>query len=254
MYPALSPEVFEQLRGHGCLARVPVPAAVNGSSSQVGSQQTLELIGPVPLPVDSAGREHIARWYVGALSAGQSAAPVESVSALVFGAVGVEAGPPLVRIHSTCLTGDVLGSLRCDCGPQLRAAMAQMATSPAGGVMIYMPTHEGRGIGLWNKAAAYLLQDTGLDTYEANRALGFEDDLRDFRHAAAVIRHLLGERPFRLLTNNPEKVKQLQALGLHGVLQQGHVVPSHPRNRRYLAAKRTHGHTLPAFACGCSCC
>lgn len=253
MYPALSTEVFEQLRGHGCVAHVPVPVGVAGLSSEAEPEQTLELIGPVPLPIASAGGEHVARWYVGTPSEELSTAPVESVSALVFGAAGVEAGSPLVRIHSTCFTGDVMGSLRCDCGPQLRAAIEEMVAWPAGGVMVYMPSHEGRGIGLWNKAAAYLLQDAGLDTYEANRALGFGDDLRDFRHAAAVIQHLLGERPFRLLTNNPEKVKQLQVLGLQGILQQSHVVPSHPRNRRYLAAKRAHGHALPAFSCGCSC-
>ncbi len=122
--------------------------------------------------------------------------------------------------------------------------MRQMSEAGAG-LLVYMAAHEGRGIGSWAKAAAYLLQEEGLDTYEANRALGFKDDHRDFRHAAAVIHHLLGGRPFRLLTNNPDKVEQVRVCGLEGVVRQSHVVGVCSRNEAYLRAKAERGHVIP---------
>ena len=119
--------------------------------------------------------------------------------------IGEPTENPLVRVHSNCLTGDVFGSLRCDCGPQLDAAIARINADPAGGYLVYMAGHEGRGIGLWAKAATYLLQDAGEDTYQANRSLGLSDDSRDFTDAAILIKHFVGKEPFRLLTNNPKK-------------------------------------------------
>jgi GTP cyclohydrolase II len=134
--------------------------------------------------------------------------------ALLIGAPGGK--PPLVRLHSECLTGDVFGSLKCDCGPQLK---------------------EGRGIGLTNKLRAYALQDRGLDTVEANRRLGFADDERDYAHAAAILR-ALGVDKVRLLTNNPNKVAGLEMAGIKVVERVPHHMPTNPHNADYLATKR----------------
>ena len=144
--------------------------------------------------------------------------------------------PPLVRPHSECLTGDVFGSLRCDCGPQLREAVERIAD--AGGLVLYL-RQEGRGIGLYNKLDAYALQDAGLDTYEANVALGHGEDERDYTAAAQMLA-ALGVDRVRLLTNNPDKVGQLSELGIEVAEQ----VPTGefrgPGNAAYLAAKTRH--------------
>jgi GTP cyclohydrolase II len=145
--------------------------------------------------------------------------------------------PPLVRLHSECLTGDVLGSQRCDCGPQLREAVERIAA--AGGYLLYL-RQEGRGIGLYNKLDAYALQDAGLDTYEANLALGFDEDERDYGVAAEML-FALGVRRIELLTNNPDKVAQLRASGVRvdKCLPTG--VHLSTANAPYLAAKAGHG-------------
>lgn len=148
---------------------------------------------------------------------------------------------PLVRPHSECLTGDVLGSERCDCGPQLREALER--TSVAGGYVLYL-RQEGRGIGLYNKLDAYALQDAGLDTYEANNAVGFEDDQRDYTAAAEMLT-AVGVREIDLLTNNPDKAARLRELGIavREVVPTG-VFVTHS-NLGYLRAKqRKTGHTL----------
>ncbi|MEM9594314.1 MAG: GTP cyclohydrolase II [Acidobacteriota bacterium] len=160
--------------------------------------------------------------------------------ALVLGdpAVGP---PPLVRLHSECLTGDALGSLRCDCGEQLEAALSQIAQEGRG-VLLYL-RQEGRGIGLLNKIRAYALQDQGLDTVEANEHLGFHADIRDYSVAAAMLKDL-GVTSLRLLTNNPRKLAQLEAHGLHGE-RVPLVVDRNDENRGYLETKRTKlGHLL----------
>lgn len=110
--------------------------------------------------------------------------------------------------------------------------------------MVYMSGHEGRGIGLWAKAATYLLQDAGENTYEANRSLGLPDDSRDFSDAAALLHHFIGDRPFKLLTNNPKKLQDLATFGLHRVVAERHITGINDFNRRYLAAKRDWGHRL----------
>ena len=143
---------------------------------------------------------------------------------------------PLVRVHSECLTGEALGSLRCDCGPQLQEALRLVGESD-GGVVIYLRNHEGRGIGLANKVKAYALQDEGHDTIEANARLGFGADLRDYMPAAHMLRRL-GVRRLRLLTNNPEKVRALQELGLDVIEQQPLVIAPNPFNTAYLSTKR----------------
>jgi GTP cyclohydrolase II len=153
--------------------------------------------------------------------------------ALVVGAFGGE--PPLVRLHSECLTGDVFGSLKCDCGPQLKEAL-RIIGDAGGGVLLYL-RQEGRGIGLANKLRAYALQDRGLDTVDANRRLGFADDERDYGHAAAMLR-VLGIDEVRLLTNNPNKVAGLEAAGIAVAERVAHHMPANPHNADYLATKR----------------
>jgi GTP cyclohydrolase II len=150
--------------------------------------------------------------------------------------------PPLVRLHSECLTGDVLGSLKCDCGPQLDAALHLIAEN-GWGMLLYM-RQEGRGIGLVNKLRAYALQDQGYDTVDANTRLGFAVDARDFGLAARML-HLLGQRQIRLLTNNPDKVEKLASAGISVVERVAHHLPANPHNARYLATKRDRtGHAL----------
>jgi GTP cyclohydrolase II len=148
---------------------------------------------------------------------------------------------PLVRPHSECLTGDVFGSQRCDCGPQLREAVERIAQ--AGGFLLYL-RQEGRGIGLYAKLDAYALQDAGLDTYAANRALGRGDDERDYTAAAQMLTALGADR-IALLSNNPDKAAQLGAAGIDVVDQVPTGVHLSGANARYLTAKRDHtAHTL----------
>ena len=166
---------------------------------------------------------------------------VDDAEHLVVGLGVVQAGRvPLVRLHSECLTGDALGSARCDCGPQLAEAVERL--SEVGGYLVYL-RQEGRGIGLYNKIDAYALQDRGLDTFEANRALGFGDDERSYGVAAQMLL-ALGVDRVSLLTNNPDKIGQLHAAGVtvEDFLTTG--LHLSPVNRRYLSAKAGHGHRL----------
>jgi GTP cyclohydrolase II len=156
--------------------------------------------------------------------------------------LGTPSATPLVRLHSECLTGDAFGSSRCDCGPQLREAVEQIAIR--GGVLLYL-RQEGRGIGLYNKLDAYALQDEGLDTYAANTALGLPEDARDYTAAAQMLK-ALGITELDLLSNNPDKANQLRDLGI----TVGHRVPTGvfttAHNVRYLRAKVLQTqHTLP---------
>jgi len=164
----------------------------------------------------------------------------ESAVVLVHGQI--RGATPLVRIHSQCLTGDVLASERCDCRAQLEFSLRRIAAAPAG-ILLYLP-QEGRGIGLMNKLRAYELQDRGMDTVEANEKLGFAADSRDYGFSAAALR-LLGVRRVRLLSNNPDKVRQLETAGIHVVER----VPCRPRtshiSRAYMETKKTKlGHLL----------
>ncbi|HYJ76057.1 MAG TPA: GTP cyclohydrolase II [Kineosporiaceae bacterium] len=145
--------------------------------------------------------------------------------------------PPLVRLHSECLTGDVFGSERCDCGPQLSEALERIRAE--GGFLLYL-RHEGRGIGLVRKLDAYALQDAGLDTYEANLALGRGEDERDYGSAAQMLT-ALGATRVALLTNNPDKVRQLREHGIEVVEQVSTAVHLTRANRRYLVAKARRG-------------
>jgi len=164
----------------------------------------------------------------------------ESAVALVHGKI--RSGTPLVRIHSQCLTGDVLASERCDCRAQLELSLRRIAAAPSG-ILLYLP-QEGRGIGLMNKLRAYELQDRGMDTVEANESLGFAADSRDYGFSAQAL-SLLGVRRVRLLSNNPDKVQQLENSGIRVAER----VPCRPRtsrtSRAYMETKRTKlGHFL----------
>ena len=185
----------------------------------------------VPLIASEAGRVHIFRPDDGG----------DEHYAIEIGRPD-RSQPVLARLHSACFTGDVLGSLKCDCGPQLRAALAQMGEEGAG-VLLYL-NQEGRGIGLANKMRAYSLQDQGFDTLEANHRLGFEDDERDFRIGAEILRKL-GFSSVRLLTNNPRKIAMMETCGLHVVERVPLKVGETAENRAYLATKAAKsGHLL----------
>lgn len=194
-------------------ARVRVPITLSANQAQ-------QQVSMVSFDGICDGKEHLAVLFGDALSQPQ----------------------PLVRLHSECLTGDVFGSARCDCGPQLHEAIQIM--SREGGIILYL-RQEGRGIGLYNKLDAYRLQDTGIDTFAANRALHFPDDMRDYEPAAQML-EALGVQRIRLLSNNPEKARQLDEHGITVVAQQPTGVFMTPANRRYLQAKaQLAGHHLP---------
>lgn len=194
---------------------------------------TLETVAaaPLPLAVSEAGRLHIFRLS----DDGEEHYAVE---------IGTpdRAKPVLARLHSACFTGDILGSLKCDCGPQLRGALAQMGAEQSG-VLLYL-NQEGRGIGLANKMRAYALQAQGFDTVDANHRLGFEDDERDFKIGADILKKL-GFSDIRLLTNNPNKVARLSSNGLNVVERVPLQVGKTDHNLSYLQTKAARsGHFL----------
>lgn len=186
----------------------------------------VQLIARARLPLEGLPETQIAAF--------RAADDGQEHVALIVGAFGGR--PPLVRLHSECLTGDVFGSLKCDCGPQLKEAL-NLLDLDGGGILLYL-RQEGRGIGLGNKLRAYALQDRGFDTVEANLRLGFADDERDYEHAAAIFK-ALGVEEVRLLTNNPAKVDGLAKAGVAVVERVGHHMPANPHNADYLATKRT---------------
>lgn len=165
---------------------------------------------------------------------------VESAVALVMG--DIHAAPPLVRIHSQCLTGDVFHSLRCDCHDQLHLALGKI-TEEGSGILLY-EQQEGRGIGLMAKLRAYELQDQGLDTIEANEQLGFEADCRHFELPAEILKYLKVPA-VRLMTNNPEKIAAMEAGGVRVMERVSAAIPSEPTFARYLETKRERmGHLI----------
>lgn len=231
-----------QILAFGEAQHLPV-VTVQQISEWVMAQPVSEAVAPAPvalvereataqLPTDFG--DFIIHGYRD-LHTGQTLLAVESTTPVV--------GEPLVRIHSECATGDIFGSQRCECGPQLHAALREVAAH--GGAVIYVRGQEGRGIGLMQKLKAYRLQEEGLDTVDANRALGFADDLRDYAAAADIVRDL-GYQSIRLLTNNPDKVAQLEEYGLHVGERVPLVVGANANNVAYLDTKRERmGHLLP---------
>ncbi|MGZ8360392.1 MAG: GTP cyclohydrolase II [Allosphingosinicella sp.] len=197
-----------------------------------GAGADLRIVSRARLPTRLAEKAEIVAFR----AEGDTIEPV----ALLIGAPSGQ--PPLVRVHSECLTGDVLGSLKCDCGPQLDDALAAIAAA-GWGILLYL-RQEGRGIGLVNKLRAYALQDQGFDTVDANLRLGFDDDERDFAVAARMLR-ALSQDAIRLLTNNPRKAQALEAEGIRVAEIVPLKVAAGEHNRAYLATKRDRsGHQL----------
>ncbi len=264
MFTYIDPAIRERLIEQGKLFQIdcdgnriePGKAALRGS--------TISVLGPIPLPLDLCDAHIDVSWYacvrntelgkieelaadLRAQNGQQSFATLASYMAV--NSVMIVGDPatwtkPMVRVHSSCLTGDVFGSQRCECGPQMRTALERIKSDDEGGMLIYMAGHEGRGIGLWAKAATYLLQDAGEDTYEANRSLGLPDDSRDFSDAASILKFFAPQMPLRLLTNNPKKVDDLNQFGIADITRVKHVTGVTDSNRRYLSAKQDWGHEL----------
>ena len=184
------------------------------------------------LPIEFQGRELTLETH-----AYQGEIPEEQALVLIHRAPGVGKGVvPVVRIHSGCVTGDIFHSLRCDCYQQLQAALKVITEAPLGAI-VYVPYHEGRGIGLFKKIQAYALQDQGLDTVEANIEVGEPIDSRDYDLSARVLRDL-GMSEIKLLSNNPAKEQALKALGIRVTERVPIVVKPNKFNKRYLETKR----------------
>jgi GTP cyclohydrolase II len=209
-----------------------MPVKNNATSRSKKKRAPLEMVARAALPT---------RYGFFAIYGFKGSGPLDEAVALVRGDLRGKVAP-LVRVHSQCLTGDVLASLRCDCRAQLELSLRKIGQSPAG-VLLYLP-QEGRGIGLMNKLRAYQLQDGGMDTVEANESLGFAADVRDYDFSARILKKL-GATKIRLLSNNPEKVRQLEKSGIRVVAR----VPCQPRiskvSRAYLKTKKKKmGHLL----------
>ncbi|MSQ69224.1 MAG: GTP cyclohydrolase II [Gammaproteobacteria bacterium] len=265
MFTYLNPAVRQQLIAAGKLIRINAKGATLAADTPPPEGElAINVLGPIPLPLRIDEVEIKTHWYATVRST--ELAKVEALArdlnqqggqhlfatlatSLAVNSVLVVGDParlrnPLVRVHSSCMTGDVFGSQRCECGPQFMSALQRINAEEAGGLLVYMSGHEGRGIGLWAKAATYLLQDAGENTYQANRTLGLSDDSRDFSDAAALLHYFVGNAPFRLLTNNPKKISDLNDFGLTQITPVRHVTGVNAWNRRYLAAKRDWGHVL----------
>lgn len=263
MFTYLDPSVRERLIAKGKLVRIDRGGQPTAADASDGGG-TISILGPIPLPMAFANARYDAQWYASVRNTELS--KIEEIAAhlraekaqesfatlatsMAVNSVLIIGDPanwsnPLVRVHSSCLTGDVFGSERCECGPQLQSAMQLIDADEQGGMLIYMSGHEGRGIGLWAKAATYLLQDGGENTYQANRSLGLPDDSRDFSDAATLLKYFRGNGPLRLLTNNPKKIADLAAAGIADITAVKHVFGVTESNKRYLSAKRDWGHEL----------
>jgi len=240
--PALAEAALSLARLAGLLPAFHIlPADVDAHDAPRVSPADIAAYGdPVGLGIAARARLPVAASEQAEIVAFRSDADFHEHVALVLGVR--DSSAPVVRLHSECLTGDVLGSLKCDCGPQLGAALAAMAGAPWG-ILLYL-RQEGRGIGLINKLRAYQLQDQGFDTVDANNRLGFPTDARDFRIAARML-GLLGVDRIRLMTNNPDKQAVLAGLGIEIAERIPLAIPANPHNERYLVTKRDRtGHQL----------
>ena len=265
MFTYIDPTVRERLIEQGSLIRIDSDGRVTDpKSAPEPGARAISILGPIPLPLERHGRHYEVQWYASVRHTelskateladnlrekeGQQSFAILADS-MAVNSVLVLGDPeswenPLVRVHSSCLTGDVFGSERCECGPQFISALERISADPAGGMIVYMSGHEGRGIGLWAKAATYLLQDAGEDTYQANQTLGLPEDSRDFSDAASLLKYFMRGRPLRLLTNNPKKIDDLPSMGIGNVTRVKHVCGVGDANKRYLKAKRDWGHKL----------
>lgn len=211
--------------GMAVAANTPEISASEISGYEDDSIAALKLLSRARVPLEGAEKSELAAFRAG------DGGP-EHYAIVIDAPLPHE--PVLTRLHSECFTGDLLSSLKCDCGAQLRGAIDVIAKS-GGGILLYL-AQEGRGIGLINKLRAYRLQDQGFDTFEANRRLGFEDDERLYGIAARMLT-LLGYKSVRLLTNNPDKVAALEAAGIAVVERVPHTFPDNAHNRAYLKTK-----------------
>ena len=266
MFTYIDPAIRERLSAKGSLFQIDLEGRKVSLEQPPSSSATISILGPIPLPLQLCNSRVDVQWYACVRNAELS--KIEALaddlreqngqqsfaalaSSMAVNSVLVVGDPttwtnPMVRVHSSCMTGDVFGSQRCECGPQMHAALERIRDDEDGGLVIYMSGHEGRGIGLWAKAATYLLQDAGEDTYQANRSLGLPDDSRDFSDAASLLKYFVAGKPIRLLTNNPKKVDDLTEFGLADITRVKHVIGVSDSNRRYLSAKQDWGHELDA--------
>jgi len=244
-HPHAAATAMELARLAGILPAFLVDPAGCGEAQAVSSGDLAEWRDPRHLAIASRAQLPVAAAEQAEIVAFRSHDDLREHVALV---IGTQSGDraPLVRLHSECLTGDILGSLKCDCGPQLDAALRAMAAEAGQGgwgLLLYL-RQEGRGIGLINKLRAYQLQDQGFDTVDANNRLGLPTEARDFPVAARMLA-LLGVSAIRLMTNNPAKVAALEAEGVIVAERVAHSLPPNPHNARYLATKRDRtGHIL----------
>jgi GTP cyclohydrolase II len=225
--------------------------------AQEPGKPALSIVGPIKLPVQLEEQELHFQWYTWLtlenitsdtgdlldLLPELDLASKQQSSVLVYGDFH-NSEKALIRMHSICHTGDIFGSKRCDCGFQLRESMRMIAKHGSGAIF-YLANHEGRGIGLFAKSLAYILQEEGLDTVEANNGLGFEDDTRSYDEAIRVL-HTLRQKPVTIITNNPKKLKALQE---KGALTDSHIplwgdISSY--NQKYLATKINKAGHIPA--------
>ena len=242
-----------------------VTVDINGELENIKNDKKayMSILGPIPMPIEINNKKIVFSWYpfvrrvqlgkvistAEKVSSGGKTGLLEllqenmSVNSLLAAPGFIENDEPLVRVHSCCMTGDVFGSMRCECGPQLDYAFEK--TAEIGGAIIYMSGHEGRGIGLWAKAATYLLQDEGQDTYQANLSLGLPEDSRDFTDAAVVLKYFLKGNPVKLLSNNPIKQEQLEQAGQKVSKIIPFLTGTTENNLRYLRSKKEKGHLLP---------
>lgn len=263
MFTYIDPTVRQRLIADRKLRRIDAQGKLI-SAAEAPAAVAINVLGPIPLPIPIGPESIPVDWYVAVrhtelhevekLAAELRERGTQELFASLSSSMAVNSvliikgtenkGDPLVRVHSSCVTGDIFGSERCECGPQLDSALKKIRANPSGGVLIYMAGHEGRGIGLWAKAATYLLQDAGENTYQANESLGLPADSRDFADAAALLKHFVGHSSFGLLSNNPKKLHDLERYGLGQITLVKHVVGVSDWNRDYLEAKRDWGHRL----------
>ena len=263
MFSYIDPGIYELLLDQGKIVTIGEDGLPTDDGIRPGTER-IHLLGPIPMPRTVDGEEHTFRWYpfvrrtqhdqVLDIARRARQEDLRGLSDLLTSQMTVnsllvhgrfeQAEAPPVRLHSCCVTGETFGSMRCECGPQLDEAFRRIVAEGSGAI-VYMSSHEGRGIGLWAKGITYILQDMGRDTYTANRELGLPNDSRDFRDAAFVLKHFLRPPPrIRLLSNNPLKRRDLEDNGVEVAEVERLVVGLSQHNVRYMEAKREHGHSI----------